>query len=77
VIPERAYLNTRETATYLGVSKTWLDHQRLSGGGPPYSKIGKAKTSLVRYYIADLDAWMRQCRTESPSSPVPHPSPAC
>ena len=64
------YLSTREAATYLGVSKTFLEHRRLSGGGPPYSKIGGGRTSLVRYAKEDLDAWMVAHRVTSTSCPV-------
>jgi len=64
------YLSTREAATYLGVSKTFLEHRRLSGGGPPYSKIGGGRTSLVRYAKEDLDAWMVAHKVTSTSCPV-------
>lgn len=64
------YLSTREAATYLGVSKTFLEHRRLSGGGHPYSKIGGGRTSLVRYAKEDLDAWMVAHKVTSTSCPV-------
>ena len=64
------YLSTREAAEYLGVSKTYLEHRRLSGGGPPYSKIDGGRTSLVRYAKEDLDVWMASPKVTSTSCPV-------
>lgn len=46
-------LSVIETAWYLSLSKSWLDKKRLSGGGPPYLKLGRR----VVYDVADLDAW--------------------
>ncbi len=47
------YTNTGGAASHLALSKSYLEKLRLSGGGPPFFKIGKA----VRYKFADLDAW--------------------
>lgn len=41
---------------YLQVSESTLYALRRAGDGPRYAKRGQ----LVRYSIADLDAWMRQ-----------------
>jgi len=55
----------REAAVYLGVSKSWLDKQRLVGGFIPYAKIGRR----VGYDIADLDAATQKAKRQSTSEP--------
>lgn len=57
--PQAASLNTIHAAAYLGISKTSLEHARLSGEinglePPPYVRIGR----LIRYRVVDLDAWL-------------------
>jgi hypothetical protein len=49
----RDRLRTDAAARYLGVSRSFLEKLRLSGGGPVYSKLGKT----VVYDAADLDGW--------------------
>ncbi len=52
-VPE--YLNTRQAAAYLGVSRQFLEIARHRGaGGPEYVKLAR----LVRYRRLDLDAFM-------------------
>ena len=41
---DRLFCST-EAGRFLGVSKSWLDKSRLTGGGPRYCRIGR----LVRY----------------------------
>lgn len=41
-------------AGYLGVSASYLNKLRVSGGGPRFAKLG----SRVRYRRVDLDAWL-------------------
>ncbi len=59
-------LTDPETATYLGVSISFLRQGRMEGRranrspGPPYIKIGKA----IRYDLQDLDAWLAANRRE-------------
>ena len=60
----RKLLTVREAATYLGVSKSWLDKQRLVGGFVPYVKIGSRR---VGYDISDLDAALAQAKRRSTS----------
>jgi predicted DNA-binding transcriptional regulator AlpA len=55
------YLNTPQAAAYLRLSESLLEKRRCTGGGPTYSKIGKA----VRYLREDLDAWMHATRRHS------------
>ena len=59
----RRLLSVREAAAYLGVSKSWLDKQRLVGGFIPYAKIGRR----VGYDIADLDAATEKAKRRSTS----------
>jgi predicted DNA-binding transcriptional regulator AlpA len=44
-------LSVAEAAAFLGVSKSWLDKQRVHGGGPAYLKIGRR----VVYDLSDLE----------------------
>jgi hypothetical protein len=52
LLPE--YLDTRQAAAYLGMSKQQLELWRCKGGGPSYVKLAHA----VRYRRSDLDAFM-------------------
>jgi hypothetical protein len=47
------YTDTRGAAAHLACSASYLEKERVAGGGPRFIKIGKA----VRYKIDDLDAW--------------------
>jgi len=48
------YLNTKDSAKYLGMSTQALEIWRCYGGGPKFTKLSKA----VRYKKSDLDAFM-------------------
>jgi hypothetical protein len=50
---EHGYNATEATALQLGVSSSYLNKARLSGGGPPYVKFGHA----VRYHWPTVRAW--------------------
>ena len=52
------YLTTKQAAVYLGVSRQFLEIARLKGHGPRFCKPECSR--LVRYYVPDLDAWMRE-----------------
>jgi predicted DNA-binding transcriptional regulator AlpA len=47
-------ISVRETAAYLGISKSFLDKSRLDGTGPVYLKIGRR----VAYDLGDLEIWI-------------------
>lgn len=47
-------LSTVEAAGRLGVSSSYLNKLRVTGGGPPFVKIG----ARVAYDPADLVAWL-------------------
>lgn len=49
-----ANVRVRAAAEYVGLSKSSLDKLRIYGGGPEFSKIGRA----VVYSTLDLDAWL-------------------
>ena len=54
-------LRTPDAAEYCGLAARTLEKLRLSGGGPPYFKIGRA----VIYDVADLDSWLESHRRRS------------
>lgn len=50
--------NTKATASYIGMSESWLRQSRLRGDGPPFFKIGRS----VRYQKPQIDAWLEDHR---------------
>lgn len=50
------YMQARRAADYLGLSRTFLAKLRMKGGGPTYSKVGRA----VLYRRAELDRWTQE-----------------
>lgn len=54
-------LNEKETAAYLGVSRSFLRRDRSEGPranrriGPSYLRIGR----MIRYLRSDLDFWLK------------------
>jgi predicted DNA-binding transcriptional regulator AlpA len=57
-LPTPRYLDTVQAAAYLSITRKQLESWRSLGCGPAYSKVGR----LVRYAVADLDAWMAERR---------------
>ena len=56
---KKGYLSAAEASEYTGISKAQLSKLRQQGRGCPYSRIGDSPTkALIRYKVADLDAWM-------------------
>lgn len=51
-------MNTKEAATYIRKSASWLNKTRLTGAGPVYLKIGGS----VLYLRSDLDQWLAGTR---------------
>lgn len=47
------FLTVQQAAKLLGVSSSWLNKLRLTGGGPPFFKLGRR----VLYRRDDIDAW--------------------
>lgn len=56
-------LNAGQVAEQLGLSESTLAKMRLSGDGPPYSKLGRR----VVYRPEDIDAWIGSNRFRSTS----------
>jgi Helix-turn-helix domain len=52
--PNPGWVPTKDAAEYVGCSEGHLRNLRYRGEGPRYVKKG----GLVRYRIADLDAWL-------------------
>ena len=57
----RNYLNVRQAADFIGISKSSLDKQRLSGKGPRYLRVG----SRILYRRDDIDAWLSRFEQSS------------
>jgi excisionase family DNA binding protein len=55
-------LTVSEAAQRLGVSVSYLNKLRGSGGGPAFMKLGSRR---VAYDPADLAAWLQECRRTS------------
>ena len=51
----RTYLNTKQAADYLGLSRQFLEKGRNFGTGPPFVVV---TAKCIRYRRADLDQWM-------------------
>lgn len=53
----------REAAAYVGLSKSSLDKMRIANPpkGPAYLR---SRTGMIRYDVADLDAWNRAERVD-------------
>ena len=47
-------MNTRQAATYVGLSPRTMEDLRTKGGGSVYRRLGKR----VFYRLEDLDAWI-------------------
>ncbi|MFZ5621441.1 MAG: helix-turn-helix transcriptional regulator [Pseudomonadota bacterium] len=48
-------LTTNQAASYLGVSKAFLERDRWAGARIPFIKVG---TRAVRYRLADLENYL-------------------
>ncbi len=59
-------MRTTEAAKWLGVSPSFLEKARVTGGGPAFIKLGRA----VAYAEADLRAWTTERRVHSTSEKV-------
>lgn len=63
---ELVYFKPRQAADYLNSSTSTLAKRRLYGGGPKFSRIGRA----VRYAKSDLDEFMARNTVGSTSEEV-------
>jgi hypothetical protein len=55
------FLNTAQTAHYLGLSARHLERLRGRGEGPGYRRHGR----YVLYHIDEIEAWSRRSGTGS------------
>ncbi len=62
-ITNRRMMRVNEAARFLGLSISFLNKLRCSGGGPRFIKIGRA----VLYDPSDLDSWLLSRRRASTS----------
>lgn len=60
---QRRYSRTQEAAEYVGSTRSTFEKLRLTGDGPPYSKLGH----IVVYARDDLDSWVKSKRRRSTS----------
>jgi excisionase family DNA binding protein len=56
-------LSTPEAADYLGLSPSFLNKLRCTGGGPGYAKLGRR----VLYPKSELQSWLEASRRRSTS----------
>ncbi|WP_315833499.1 helix-turn-helix domain-containing protein [Bradyrhizobium prioriisuperbiae] len=61
--PSEPFLNTKEAAAWLRLSKNTLEKMRVNGTGPDYRKHGR----YVRYHEKDLEAWSEASKRRSTS----------
>ena len=54
------YYAPREASVFLNLPVKTLEHWRITGVGPAYTRVGRH----VRYHIDDLRAFMRKDRVE-------------
>ena len=60
-----ALLSTEAAARRFGLSPRTLEKWRLTGGGPPYLKLGR----IVRYDLGDMETWLEEQVRLSTSDP--------
>lgn len=51
-------LTVKQTAVFLGISKSRLDQLRSQGMGPPWIRPSGTPGGAVRYRLSDLKAWL-------------------
>jgi len=65
------FLNSAQTANYLGISLRTLEKLAETGKGPPFRPHGRQK----RFHIAEVDAWSEQQKCSSPRRRSPRAKP--
>lgn len=56
-------MRTGPMADYLNISSSTLAKGRMTGNGPPYTKVGR----IVVYDLSDVDEWLASRRRRSTS----------
>ena len=64
--PPRRWMRNPQAAEYVGLGESTLDKKRVTGGGPPFVKVGAA----VLYDREDLDRWLKDRKVRNTSEPV-------
>lgn len=72
-LEEEYLLTTRQVAHLLGLSHRSVEGLRLTGGGPPFVRLGRR---AVRYRRRDVEAWIElglrtSTSQQEPTSPNP------
>ena len=62
---KKRVLRTKRAAKYVGLSKSFLDKKRQTGGGPPFIRLGGR---AIGYDVKDLDEWLDQRRSTARES---------
>src|SRR3546814_16363936 len=68
---DQSLLNVRDAASFLGLSKSFLDKARIRGDGPHYLKLG----SRVPYRTEALQSWLAARERLSTSQETWQPEP--
>lgn len=53
--PSRRWATTKEAADYTSLSVSYLEKDRMKGGGIPFRRL---PTGAIRYDLNEVDAWM-------------------
>jgi len=61
IAPPKEYLNIKQAADFIGVSRQTLDLWRMNAEGPAVHRVG----TRVLYSVADLRAYMDERRHEA------------
>lgn len=61
IAPQKEYLNIKQAAEFIGVSRQTLDLWRMNAEGPAVHRVG----TRVLYSVADLRAYMDEQRHEA------------
>lgn len=56
----RPMFSARQAAEYIGVCPATLCHWRKRGVGPPWIRIGPHDRGLIRYPVAEFQAWLAE-----------------
>lgn len=61
------WLLSKEASRHLRMSPRTLERWRVTGGGPPFTKLGAGKRARVLYRLRDLDSFLARYRYNSTS----------
>lgn len=56
------YMDTKTLAGLLGLGAQTLRKWRITGGGPPYVRLGGGRAGRVLYKREDVEAWLSERR---------------